>query len=206
MFRFLKEFKNKNEIKRQRAKKGYSWYDLCDIDEFFQTTFVNMIREFEENKISYPELQFEEVESFEVAWVNEQFAEIVEPIKKSKWFDNCSEEDFDEYSIKDPYIRWRLVLRRIAYCLEQTSEELCSEVNEYQEEYFDKKFGHIKCIDDLFIPNEDNPKLYKLNTKEVSKKLERKFEKRQKEIEKYKIKMKNEAFNLISKYFFNLIY
>ena len=56
----------KFKIKKQRAKKGYSYMDLCDISYFFQTTFVKMIREFEEQKIGSPDLPFEEVDHIEL--------------------------------------------------------------------------------------------------------------------------------------------
>ena len=194
----------KLKIKKQRAKKGYSYMDLCDISYFFQTTFVKMIREFEEQKIGSPDLPFEEVDKFDVRWVNEEYNNIIESIKNFDWFKDYADEDIKEFSIYNHYIRWRLILRRIAYCLEQSSEDLCNEVNEYNEEYFKQKFGDVDSFSDLLEPCEDNPNLYKIKDRKVNKSLERKFYKRENEIEKYRTKMKDEAFNLLSKYFFNL--
>lgn len=194
----------KFKIKKQRAKKGYSYIDLCNIDYFFQTTFVKMIREFEEQKFGSPDLPFEEVDKFDIKWVNEEYNNIIESIRKFDWFKDYTDEEIKEFSIYDHYIRWRLILRRIAYCLEQSSEDLCNETNEYSDEYFKQKFGDIKSFSDLLEPCEDNPNLYKIKDKKVNKSLERKYFKRENEIEKYRIKMKDEAFNLLSKYFFDL--
>lgn len=201
MFYYLKEIMINRKIKKERAKKGYSWIDVCNVDLFLQTTFVNMLKELEDNKNGYKELEFEEVYSFPAIWINEQYNEIIKSIKKSNWFSECTEEEIEEYSIYDYYIRERLIIRRIIYCLEQSTKELCSEVNEYEKEYFDKKYGDIKDLKDLFVQCEDNPKLYKLKTNEVKKSLETKYIKRKNQIDKYRIKMKDEAFKLISKYF-----
>ena len=75
---------------------------------------------------------------------------------------------------------------------------------ESNEEYFKQKFGDADSFSDLLEPCEDNPNLYKIKDRKVNKSLERKFYKRENEIEKYRTKMKDEAFNLLSKYFFNL--
>lgn len=64
-----------------------------------------------------------------------------------------------------------------------------------------KKYGDVKNLKDLFVQCEDNPKLYKLKTNEVKKSLETKYTKRKNQIDRYRIKMKDEAFKLISKYF-----
>lgn len=197
-------FKNL-KVKIQQAKKGYSYLDLHDISYFFQTTFVKMIREFENTNYGSPDILFEEVDKFDVNWINEEYNNIMESIKKSGWFNSYTTEDIKEYSIYDHYIRWRLILRRIAYCLEQSSEDLCIETNQYSNEYFRQKFRkEFNCFDDLLEPCEDDPTKYKFKDNKVNKTLERKYRKRENEIEKYRTNMKDEAFNLLSKYFFHL--
>ena len=53
MFYYLKEIMINRKIKKERAKKGYSWIDVCNVDLFLQTTFVNMLKELEDNKNGY---------------------------------------------------------------------------------------------------------------------------------------------------------
>ena len=77
----------------------------------------------------------------------------------------------------------------------------------FYEEFDSAMIGNvndIKDLKDLFVQCEDNPKLYKLKTNEVKKSLETKYIKRKNQIDKYRIKMKDEAFKLISKYFYCL--
>ena len=48
------------------------------------------------------------------------------------------------------------------------------------------------------------PKLWRLITNEPDEELEKKYKKRNEEIEKYRDEMKNEAFDLLKKYFYHL--
>ena len=64
-----------------------------------------MIREFEEQKIGSPDLPFEEVDKFDVRWVNEEYNNIIESIKNFDWFKDYADEDIKEFSIYNHYIR-----------------------------------------------------------------------------------------------------
>lgn len=199
---------NNLKIKIQRAKKGYSWYDLCDIRFWFSETFVNMLKEFSDRLHGSPDLPFEEINEMPLKWVLEQYEDIIKKLIKDNWFDDMTEEEIrDEYDLNNHFIRWKIVLRYIAYCLEE-SGDYSSEVNEYHEEYFKQLFGgDIESIKDMFEPIEDeNNKttMYKLKTYDVNKTLEENYENRYKEIEEYKENMKNKAFKLLSKYFYSL--
>lgn len=188
----------------QRARKGYSSYDLWGLDYYLQIMIPKAIMDFESTLHGSPELEFEEIDTFDYSWVIKQYDEILKNLKKDKWFDEYSYEDeaFKELTLDNCYIKFRIILRRIAYCFTESNEELCSQVNEYEDEYLKQRFNNNN--EDLFIPLEDNPKLYKLNVKKVDEELDYNYTKRQLEIEQYIEDMKNQAFELLSKYFFYL--
>ena len=181
----------------QRGRKGYSGYDLWSLDYYMYSTWPKMIRDFESTLHGNPQLKFEEVDDFDFKWKTWQYTEIIDSMKKFDWFKNT--EDWDQYNFENDYIRWRLILRRIDYCFEEFDEDLCTEKNQYKDEYFEKKFPKNK--EELFVPMEGKPKLYEMKTNEVNKDLEEKFWKREEEIENYRIAMKEEGFKLLSKYF-----
>lgn len=187
----------------QRARKGYSGYDLWGLDYYLQIMIPKAIMDFESTLHGSPELEFEEIDTFDYSWVIKQYDEILKNLKKDKWFDEYSYEDeaFKELTLDNCYIKFRIILRRIAYCFTESNEELCSQVNEYEDEYLKQRFNDNE---DLFIPLEDNLKLYKLNVKKVDEELDYNYTKRQLEIEQYIEDMKNQAFELLSKYFFYL--
>lgn len=187
----------------QRARKGYSGYDLWGLDYYLQIMIPKAIMDFESTLHGSPELEFEEIDTFDYSWVIKQYDEILKNLKKDKWFDeySCEDEAFKELTLDNCYIKFRIILRRIAYCFTESNEELCSQVNEYEDEYLKQRFNDNE---DLFIPLEDNPKLYKLNVKKVDEELDYNYTKRQLEIEQYIEDMKNQAFELLSKYFFYL--
>lgn len=174
----------------QRAKKGYSYEDLWSINNYFQTTFANMIDDFEKEKIGSPICEFKEVDLFDKEFINKVSEEIYQEIAKSKYFNDINTiDEAKEYFKNDNYIKWRIVLKRIAYCLRESSEDFCSQENEYWHRYYELNYEKDKL-------NEDEQK--------ENKKLEKQWLSREKQIDKYRTKMKDEAFKLISKYFFNL--
>ena len=78
---------------------------------------------------------------------------------------------------------WDIELERMIYYLTESTEEGCSEKNEYTEDYL--------------------ASLYENNQKKCDG-IEKEWIRRENEITKYKIEMKNKAFKLFSKYFYNL--
>ena len=81
----------------------------------------------------------------------------------------------EELNLQDGFDRWHLILTRISWCLEETERDI---ENEYWDEYFYKQYEDKKYRD--------------------------KWLKRQLEIDDYKDKCKDEAFDLLKKYFWNL--
>lgn len=171
----IKEYMFNRKMAKQRAKRGFS-DDMCwGMDYWFLETFPKMIINLRDMKNGYPELDFEEVEKFPIAWIKSTSKEIDEINKK---------DGYDIFDINDGFSRWQLILTRIAYCLIQANEESTEIKNEYEEEYFNQIFGNT--------------------TNKNHKKLEKKYFDREEEIYKYRNEMKNEAFDLLKKYFWNL--
>lgn len=83
---------------------------------------------------------------------------------------------------------WDNQLDKMIKCFMEMSENGCSMKNEYKDKFFE--------IFDLEDTNKDDTEEYK--------ELSEKWSNREKEIDNYKEKMKIEAFNLFSKYFWNL--
>ena len=99
----------------------------------------------------------------------------------------------------------------MAYCFERAHKFEDFEENEYQEEYFNQVFGNDRQKN----KHESFKKWWKRRTKmveggylfmrsEPDKELEKKYFERQKEIEKNKDDFKNEAMDLLKKYFYDL--
>lgn len=92
---------------------------------------------------------------------------------------------------------WEEILNRIIFCFRECDEKTCSIKNEYKENYHKAFFGE-------FSKEKTLNGLLKINFPEVPKELEDKYMNRCNEIEKYRENMKNEGFDLLKKYFWNL--
>lgn len=193
------DWKYEYKAKKQRKKKGFADCDCWGMNSWLSETFSKMILTLRNMKHGAPELPFEEIETFPIEWIEPEIEKLKLIREKEK------HEYFDLYSIFD---RWYLVLTRIAYCLEQADEWLIEIKNEYEEEYMNQVWGEEKDLTKHFVPTEyDNkgkPKLYQLVTNEPDEDLKEKYYNREKEIMDYRISMKDEAFDLIKKYFYNL--
>ena len=189
----MKDYKFNKKMAKQRAKRGFS-DDMCwGMYNWFLETFPKMIINLRDMKHGYPELDFEEIEKIPISWIKSASKEINEINKK---------DGYDEFNIEDGFSRWQLILTRIAYCLTQANEDETEIKNEYREEYFNQKY---ETIEDWWNRRcEKVESGYIIKTKNVDKELEEKYFNREKEIIEYRDKMKNEAFDLLKKYFWNL--
>lgn len=197
---------------KQRKKRGYADCDCWNMFNWFQETFPQMIRNLRDMKHGAPELEFEEVENFPLDWVSKQ-SEILLKQKKDKGY----EEEIDLWGKEKIFDRWWLILSRIAYCLEESNEDQTTEQNEFQKEYNRQVWGDEEELEQLSfkeywnrfwkvdkVDKKGKPLTYRLETNEPDKELQKKYYDREMEIYNYREQMKNEAFMLLNKYFFNL--
>lgn len=206
----------------QRAIRGYSDDNCWSMWSWLSITFPKMLRTLRDMKNGAPEKDFEEVEQFPLLWVAEECNNLME-IKRKFWKrqskkykkENPFEEEIILWGNDKIFDRWLLVLSRIAYCLEQSNYEEIEIKNEYEDEYNKQVFGedddnlsfeewwkaHHKVVE---YDKDGKPILWRLVTNKPDPKLEEKYEKRKAEIEQYREDMKNEAFDLLKKYFYAL--
>lgn len=163
------------EMRCQRFRKGYADVDVWSMNDWFQEILPRMIIELRDMKQGAPEEKFEEVDNFPLLWVSEQ-CEILLKQKKKKGY----EKEINLYNGRDKiFDRWWLILSRIAYCLQESGDNQTTEINEYDKLIWEEK---IK-------PDSE---------------LRKKWYNRELEISNYRNKMKDEAFRLLKKYFWNL--
>ena len=197
-------------MKRQRKKRGYADCDCWEMRNYFATTLSKMFKELAKMKHGAPQAEFEEFTSFPEKWVEENSKVLLEQKKKKGY-----EEKLDLYGEEKYFDRWWFVLMRIAFCLEESDIDKDNIINEYEEEYHKQVFGERddktsfkKWWENSFevveTDKKGKPKLYRLKTNEPDKDLEEKFWEREKEIEHYREACKDEAFDLIKKYFYYL--
>lgn len=189
----MKDYKFNKKMAKQRAKRGFS-DDMCwGMYDWFLETFPKMIINLRDMKHGYPELDFEEIEKIPISWIKSVSKEINEINKK---------DGYGEFNIKDGFNRWQLILTRIAYCLTQANEDETEIKNEYREEYFNQAYGTIEDWWNRRCKKVESG--YIIKAKNIDKELEEKYFNREKEISEYRDEMKNEAFDLLKKYFWNL--
>jgi len=111
-------------------------------------------------------------------------------------------EDGTEYqNVEQGMKDWEAVIDRMIFCFTEMNEDTCSMKNEFKDECFRQRHkpNEGKKVKDWFEPcgtDKDGMPLYRL--------LEKDFWRKQKEIKAYREKMKDEGFDLMKKYFWNL--
>lgn len=206
----IKDWRFEKRMAKQRAKRGFSDNDCWGMHYWFCDTFPKMIRRLRDMKHGYPELPFEEIENFPLQWVAEASKEIN---------DNKIKSGYEEGVIlDDTFDRWQLILTRIAWCLEQADEEKTEIENEYEKEYNRQVWGDDSDIERNWsfkkwwakhhvvekYDEKGKPKLYRVITGTPDPEIKEKYWNRYEEIIKYREKCKDEAFDLLKKYFYNL--
>lgn len=215
---FFRKWRNKRKVKKEKAnmaleelnnfreyrRKGFIAEDIWNLDCWLSKTFPKMIRALAETTHGYPQEDFEEVENFPLDWVKDTVSEINR--KRQNKIEVTS-----LFNIDEPSDRWELVLLRMAYCFERADKFEEFEENEYSEEYFNQLFGR----DHEMKKHESFRKWWKRRTIKVEggyqliehepdKNLQEKYYNREKEIWEHKVAYKNEAMDLLKKYFYDL--
>lgn len=196
--RYLSDFIFELKMKKQRFKKGYSNSDCWSMHYWLGDTFPKMIKTLRDMKHGSPDLDFSEFYNLPLDWL----------IPELEKLEKIREKEGYEYNIYDCFDKWYIILTRIAYCLEQTNEELTEIKNEYAEQFHNEVWGEnnniLSHLEVKEFDKKGNPKLYELKTQKPSEEIKNKYWKREEDIFNYRDKMKNEAFDLLKKYFWNL--
>lgn len=168
----IKNMRFEHKMKKQRAKYKYS-EDMCwDFYDSFLDIIPKQIDKLIEFRNSHPDIEFKEIETFPIQWVNETLNEL------------NKKDDKASFNINDTQSRWLLILSRISYCFKQANENTTKIKNEFEDSFF-----HLS---------------YKLKEGDVPEDLKNNYFAKEKEIYEYRNNMKNEAFDLLKKYFWDL--
>lgn len=171
----------------QRIKKGYCDYDVWETFSFLQTIIPDMLQTLKDTRMGSPGYLGENYTNEEGILVN----------------DTCHEE-------------WDKILDRIIFLWRETDEESCSKKNQYDEEYtkafdeFTKKYGVFGCRLQTENELEENKKrggggiIHFMDELPEYKEISRKYFEEEKRLEEYRRFCKDEAFDLLKQYFFDL--
>lgn len=195
---FINERKFTRKMARQRYKYGFAMCDCWDMNGWLTTTFPKMILELRDMKHGAPELEFEEYENLPTEWKDKE-------LKKYKIREEQNGYTYDADCI---FTKWYIILTRMAFCFQEAN--LDKEVyNPFQKEYSEALWGKdvnkAKTFTEFWYKHcVKTDKGYVLCPKEVDAELEKKYFDYEEQIAEYKRKMKDEAMDLLKKYFYNL--
>jgi len=115
----------------QRVKRGYSDYDLGDMDIWFLETIPKMLQDFKDKNNAMPTSMFEE------------------------YLDAHKDQDdyLDDEAEKMVMDKWNKTLDRMIYCFNEANEDKCSKRNEY--DYKTEKEAHLNKEKEITLYREE---------------------------------------------------
>lgn len=202
MFRRLihkfNEYRFEKHMAKQRYKKGFSDSDCWGMNYWLTSTFPDMILNLRDMKHGAPELPFEEFDKLPLDWKDKE-------LQKYKLIQEKNGYKYEPDSI---FTKWYILLTRIAYCLKEANED--KEIyNPYEKDYNIAVWGEDFYKEESFTEfwDKHSEKVdggYIIRTNEPDEDLKNKYYKVEEDNWKYKEQMKDEALDLLKKYFYNL--
>lgn len=167
----------------QRITKGFADCDTFNIGTYLSQLIPAMLKDFKENKHSYPVFYKEDGETM------------------------LPEEE----SCKN----WNEILDRMIFLWNELDNELCSKKNPYEEEFmkafekYNETYGFLgeglmSEEEKKKAENTSSVKVHFMNEVPEYKEIHDKYMKEQKKIEEYQVQCKDEAFDLMKQYFYDL--
>lgn len=167
----------------QRITKGFADCDTFNIGTYLSQLIPAMLKDFKENKHSYPVFYKEDGETM------------------------LPEEE----SCK----KWNEILDRMIFLWNELDNELCSKKNPYEEEFmkafekYNETYGFLgeglmSEEEKKKAENTSSVKVHFMNEVPEYKEIHDKYMKEQKKIEEYQVQCKDEAFDLMKQYFYDL--
>ena len=188
--------------RRQRAKKGYSDFDVSGMDIWFMNIIPKMLRDFRKSMQAYPELFTEE-------WFenNKEECEKYDYDINAFYCNTRCDEDAERLSreINNYNLRkWEETLDRMIFLFEETNEEMCSKKNPYIEEYYGQFVPDWALSRKELRDRKKNPPPPR--DEEAFEKLGKLCIEEDNKIEEYRKQCEKEAFEMFFKYLHNLWY
>ncbi len=166
----------------QRITRGYCDKDIWDMFSYLQSLLPDMLQQLKDTRNGSPGFLGENYVNAEGLWVN----------------DTCHEE-------------WDKILDEMIFLWHESDELACSVKNEFEDEYmkafgeYNEKYGTFgERLPDCNKSAESAHRIHFLNEVDEYKDISDKYDKREKEIERYREKCKNKAFDMLKEYFFCL--
>lgn len=206
------------ECKKQRAEKGYSKADVWGFNYWFTETLSKMLKDLADNHMGYPseiDRQYFEKDKNELytqdygEWISVTKNKKQEKQKEKAWV-QCDKE-------------WTEILNRMSYLLDEMDEEKCSWNVERNilvdkwwkfHEQFSKEYGNgesLRTEEEKRYDEEHNVYTHIGPERHPDKKFVKEYKKAwnnlfkfEKEMFKYRTKCKDELFDLLKKWFWNL--
>ncbi|MCM1257958.1 MAG: hypothetical protein NC307_08915 [Roseburia sp.] len=183
----IKHIKRCLRWSRQRIVRGYSDSDIWDMYGYLQTLLPDMLQNLKDNRHGSPDFLGENYTNDEGILVNE----------------TCHEE-------------WDKILDRMIFLWKESDEDVCSKKNPYEDEYskasdeFAEKYGfwgeRLQTEEQL----EENHKrggggtIHFMDEVSEYKEISDKYREEEQKLEQYRNECKDEALDMLKKYFFAL--
>lgn len=194
----ISEYRFNKRMAKQRYKRGFSDNDCWGMNYWLVSTFPDMILHLRDMKHGAPELPFEEFDKLPWEWKDQE-------LQKYKYI---QEKNGYEYEPNSIFTKWYIILTRMAYCLKEADEDK-EMYNPYKKDFDKAVWGDdlntiksFKDFRDKYFKKISGG--YVLKTNEPDNDLKEKYFKFEDKNWLYKEKMKNEAIDLLKKYFYNL--
>ena len=179
--KYVKDFFYSVYFAKQRACKGYSDYDLWDIDNWFLTVIPDMLTEFNEKTMATPKCIIDDTEKIYKDLPANEISKMAE-------------------------IRWKSILDSMSFLFKEALDsKRFSDKEEYNRVWleFALKYGSFETIPDTLVAF--NPAFLKTQFPLYEfKNAFRLYAENFNDEEDYREECKNEAFLLFSKWFFHL--
>ena len=165
----------------QRIWKGYCDYDLFAIDSWFLGIMPDMLEDFRDTTHGYPS-------GIEIC---------IHAVASS----SLETADISDQTDDEGMTLWRNEISRVIHLLREASEDTCSQRNPYEEEY------HSKVTTRWEKRTDENGFVHTVLTppaNDSERELENRYFAEEKRLTEYRNSCKDEAFVLLSKWFFDL--
>lgn len=188
LFAKVKHFWKCIKWSKQRITRGYADCDVWEMFSFLQTMIPNMLQNLKDTRQGSPGYLGENYTNEEGILVN----------------DTCHEE-------------WDKILERMIFLWRETDEDSCSKKNPYEEEHskafdgFHDKYGlfgsKLQTEKELEVENKKRGGggiVHFMNELPEYKEISEKYDEEQKRLEEYRRSCKDEAIDMLKKYFYDL--
>lgn len=108
------------KMRCQRFIRGYADIDVWSMDSWFIELIPKMLRQLKETTHSYPNIFY------------------TEDGKRVNYIEHITRGIEDDNKPEDEFVEWQNILEEMAHHFDEANESKCSQVNEYEDEWFNR--------------------------------------------------------------------